>query len=348
MAEFGDIDLDVLRGWREEIDPALQAEHALPPLARLVALDAEQVETIHGPDVLVGRYNPQYGPVDVILGGLEDHQNYRLGAPHLHLTLGDGQWGVRSVTPGSLTLIDGEELAHGDQRRLLESGSVITMGHVRYRLERSGLSLDEWEDARARLLNDPEQINDPDLNAGDRPALFLCRRGGPCGPRIYLDEASQLVVGRSFPDRATLAGEHSWDGRTPPDWDLAGLYEAERKFIAFEHAHLDTLDSLDTAGRRVELTPVASRRKTFVNRLEIIDTTPLSSGDEIALGSVIFYLHEPSDDAMPERKAIEPPAVIDWQEGSTPILDESGVDQAGADETGADETGAKKTSEEGR
>jgi hypothetical protein len=326
MHGFGDIDLDVLRGWREQRNPGLQHEHTLPPLARLVRLDGDQIETIHGPDVLVGRYNPQHGPVDVILGGLEDHQNYRLGAPHLHLTLDDDHWRVRSVTPGSRTLIDDQECSHGDEPRRLGGGTVITMGHVRYRFERSGLELGDWEAARERMLDE----------AG-RPALFLCRSGGPCGPRAYLEEATKLVVGRSFPDRATLAGEQSWDGHTPPDWDLAGLYEVERKFIAFEHAHVERLNDA------FELTPVASRRKTFINRLEILDTTPLSSGDEVALGSVLFYLHEPSDEPMPERKAIEPPAVIDWQEGSTPIIDE-----AQGDETDVDESEVDEPSEDGR
>jgi hypothetical protein len=331
MDGFGDIDLDVLRGWREEIDPELRADHALAPLARLVSLDGEQVETIHGPDILVGRYLPQHGPVDVILGGLQDHQNYRLGAPHLHLTLEDAQWRVRSVSPGARTLVDGEELLHGGGHGDLESGSEITLGQVRYRFERSGLELDEWDHARTQLLNN-----------ADGPSLFLCRRGGPCGPRVRLDEASTVVVGRSFPNRTTLAGEQSWDGRTAPDWNLAGLYEAERKFIAFEHAHFESVDGA------IELTPVTSRRKTFVNRLEIIDTTPLSFGDEIALGSVIFYLHEPNDDATPERKAIEPPAVIDWQEGSTPIVDETSPDQASPDQASPAQPRPVQPSEDGR
>ncbi len=307
MNPFADIDLDVLRGWREQRDPALRQEHQLPPLARLVRIDGEQVETLHGPDVLVGRYHPQHGPVDVILRGLEDHENYRLGAPHLHLTLADeGHWSVRGVSPGARTFIDGHELDHPSEQQRLESGSEIRLGQVRYRFETSGLELGEWEGERARLLN-----------AAEAPSLFLCRRGGPCGPRVELDSSRGVVVGRSFPERTVLAGDRSWESRRQPDWDLAGLFEGERKFVSFEHAHIHACDEA------WQITPVASRRKTFVNRLEVIDTTPLSYGDEIALGSVLFYLHEPGDDVTPERKAIEPPAVVDWQEGSTPILDET-------------------------
>ena len=320
MSEFADIDLDVLRGWREHRDPELRQAHKLPPLARLVSLDGEKVETIHGPDVLIGRYNPQYGPVDVILRDLQDHQNYRLGAPHLHLTLqSDSRWSLRSISPGTRTLVDGEEISQPNELCAIESGAELTIGCVRYRFETSGLALSAWEDARNRLLNGA---------AG--PSLFLCRRGGPCGPRVALDEHGALVIGRSFPGRATLAGDHSWDGHCQPDWDLAGLYEEERKFIGFEHAHVDKSD------RVWRLTPVTSRRRAFVNRLEIIDTTPLSSGDEVALGSVIFYLHEPGDAAPSERKAIEPPAVIDWQEGSAPILDEASEPQDDASSEGSE------------
>jgi hypothetical protein len=306
MSGFADIDLNVLRGWREELDAELREDHLLPPLARLVRLDGSQIEMIHGPDVLVGRYHPQHGPVDVILRGLADHENYRLGAPHLHLSLDDDAvWRLRGVSPGATTAIDGRLLAHPGERRPIESGSELTMGQIRYRFETSGLTLAEWEDARTRLLN-----------RAQGPSLFLCRRGGPCGPHILLSGAG-TTVGRSFPDGPLLAGPSSWDGCSQPDWNLAGLYEDERKFISFEHARVGMADG------QWQVSPLGARRKTFVNRLEVIDATSVSFGDEIALGSVIFYLHEPGDDAAPERKALEPPAVIDWQEGSTPILDET-------------------------
>lgn len=307
MDVFGDIDLDVLRGWAETRDPELRAEHALPPLCRLVRADGAQVETIHGPDVLVGRYHPQYGPVDVILRGLADHQNYRLGAPHLHLSLGDdGGWTVRNVSPTVETSVAGVALASPETVQPIESGDDLTLGCVSYRFEASGLTLGEWEDARARLLDE-----------ADCAGLYLCRRGGPCGPCRPLEAAGELTVGRSFPAVGTLPDGHRWGDPAPPDWDLAGLYEEERKFVAFEHARLEQRDA------DWYVVPRAARRKTFVNRLEIIDATPVSFGDEIALGSVIFYLHKPSAGARPARKAIEPPAVVDWQEGSTPILDET-------------------------
>ncbi len=307
MQAFGDIDLDILRGWAERRDPALRQEHALPPLARLVPLESGIVETLHGPDVLVGRYHPQYGPVDVILRELEDHQNYRLGAPHLHLTLSDdGVWTLRTLSPGARTLVGEDELEAPNQPHPLDHGDVVTLGCVRYRFETSGLALGEWEEARARLLDE----------AGG-PALFLCRRGGPCGPRAALDEAHPLVVGRSFPPPGAVPAGSAWDGRAQPDWDLAGLYEEERKFIAFEHLRLESIGGVWHAE------PLAARRRTFVNRIDIIDVTPLSLGDELALGSVVFYLHQPAPGARPARKAIEPPAVVDWQEGSSPILDEA-------------------------
>jgi hypothetical protein len=307
MQDFDDIDLDVLRGWSESRDPQLRAEHRLAPLARLIKLDGDQVETLHGPEVLVGRYHPQHGPVDVILRGLQDHENYRLGAPHLHMTLGeDAQWTLRSVSPGVESQV-GEQVVGGpNQPHPIDDGDILTVGCARYRFETSGLTLAEWEAARAHLLA-----------GADGPALFLCRRGGPCGPHVQLADEQALVVGRSFPKPDQLPGGRSWEGWQQPDWDLAGLYEDERKFIAFEHAHLEQ------RGPSWHLRPVASRRRTFVNRLEIIDATPLSGGDEVALGSCLFLFWEPSRADTAARKAIEPPAVVDWQEGSTPLLDEA-------------------------
>lgn len=312
---MNDIDLDVLRGWAEAIDESLRQPHELTPLARLVPIDAgpdARVETIHGPDVLMGRFHPQYGPVDIIPRGLQDHQNYRLGAPHLQLSAaGACEWTVRSLSPGATTLVGDESIDQPSELCPITDGDRLTLGCVSYRFELSGVDLDEWERERLRLLD-----------AGSGPALYLGRRGGPCGPRFELDGRDAVVLGRSFPRDGVLSGDHQWDGLPQPDWDLAGLHGAERKHIAFRHARLRR------DGERWSITPLSMRHKTFVNRAEILDSTPIEVGDEIALGPIILFLHEPDSDAAPRRMAIEPPAVVDWGEGSTPILEEpSDVDQ---------------------
>ncbi|MFP4598848.1 MAG: FHA domain-containing protein [Persicimonas sp.] len=307
--DFGDIDLNILRGFSERIEPSLRREHRLPALARLVGVGADRDETIHGPDVLMGRYHPQYGPVDIIPRGLRDHENYRMGAPHLHLTLEDDGWVLRTVSPGVRTLIGERVVELPNRPHRLQEGDVITTGQVRYRFETSGVSMQEWKQARAALFSEAESSE-----AGG-PALFLCRRGGPCGPHLRLGADEPLVVGRSFPADEAFAAKKPWHGKSQPSWDLAGLYEAERKFVAFLHARLEPRDG------QWQVLPMAARRKTFVNRLEIIDRTPVSSGDELALGSVLFVVHDPRDTGHSQHRSIEPPVVIDWQEGSTPILD---------------------------
>ena len=323
MESPSDIDLDVLRGWDEHDDEALRQKHRLPALARLVRLDgpsAGRVEPVCGPEVLMGRYHPQHGPVDLMFEGLEDYELYRLGAPHLHLSMDDeAQWKLRAISPSVDTRVNGTLIDHPAGSHPIEHQDELSLGRIQFRFETADISLSSWEQARLELLEEVES-----------PALFLLRRGGPCGPFKVLDERTPSMVGRSFPAPGSLPGRHSWDSVPPPDWDLAGLYEFERKYIGFEHI------GIEYDGDQWQIEPLSTRRKTFVNRHEILEPTALASGDEIALGTVLLVFHEPAAEVQPARKGIEPPAVVDWQEGSTPILDEAPDEPAEPAEPEAD------------
>ena len=304
-----DIDLDILRGWTERRDVELGDTHELPELARLVRPNASErvgrVEAIHGPDVLVGRHANQYGPVDLIPMGLEDHENYRLGAPHLQLTLSeDGAWFVRSVAPRAETTIDGERLSSTDEPRRIEHGAELCLGVVDYRFELCDVDLDAWKRRRAEVLD-----------AADGPSLFIMVRGGPIRVHRRLDSSEACVVGRSFPGAGELFREAPWDGQSQPDWDLSGITQHLRKFVSFRHAEIRFRED------EWWVRSLTRRQRTFLNRESIEGHTRLSSGDDIGLGSLLLLFHVPDDtDAAP--RPLEPPAVVDWQEDSSPILDE--------------------------
>ena len=304
---MGDIDLDILRGWSERTDFELSATHALPPLARLVRVGGQSgvVETIHGPDVLMGRHANQYGPVDMIPDGLEDHENYRLGAPHLHLTRAeDARWRARSVSPRAYTAIDGQGLSATDGPVEISDGAHLTLGVVEYRFEITSTSLEEWTSERSDLL----------ARSGG-PSLFLMLRGGPTDVWYELDPDTSCVVGRSFPEPGELLRVAPWDELDQPDWDLSALPEGLRKFVAYRHAEVVFHDGAWW------VRSLANRHRTYVNREVFDDHSRLTSGDDVGLGSTLLLFHAPDqEEAVP--RPIEPPAVLNWQEDSSPILDE--------------------------
>jgi hypothetical protein len=304
-----DINLDILRGWTERVDVDVSESHALPALARLVRLEdgGDTVETIHGPDVLVGRHANQYGPVDLIPSGLEDHENYRLGAPHLQLTRADdGHWLARSVSPRASTKIDGQPLAAHNGPRAIADGAELEMGVVRYRFDVTANTLDDWTRWRCDVLG-----------GVDGPALFLMMRGGPTDVSHALDESSSCVVGRSFPKTGELLRKAPWDELDQPDWDLSALPESLRKFVAYRHAEVVKHDGAWW------LRSLANRHRTYINREPFDDHVRVSAGDDIGLGSTLLLFHAPDQEEILPRP-IEASAVVDWQEDSSPILDEGG------------------------
>src|SRR5690554_3724779 len=143
-------ELDVLRGWREVHDLNLSALHALPVLAALVQMDSEMVELdrieIHGPDVILGRFQPQNGPVDLVPGRLLDHENYRLGVPHLYLRFDETGWSIRLLTTTCPTYLAGEKIEETDRYYGVNHGDELKLGVVRFVFESGEQPLGAWQD----------------------------------------------------------------------------------------------------------------------------------------------------------------------------------------------------------
>lgn len=326
----GLFDLDVLRGWKEVRDQELAAEHALPALGKLVCRDDEgrvrREFAIHGPEVYVGRYHPQNGPVDVILTGLGDHEIYRLSAPHVRIVMSQhGDWSVRPMTPAASTELNGRSLVDTRQQHPMEDGDKLMLGATEFVFRTAGVSYDDWIDGKKKILVDVEQTG-----------LFLMRNGGICGPHKLAPSEGELVLGRSFPLRDELA-TGPWRTEEQPDWNLAGLAEWERRFIGFKHARLSWVDD------QWYIEPLSPRQRTFVNRLEVSTATPLMPGDEVGLGSVLFHFHDPADiRASTESHTAELPAVVNWREESTnprvePVEPQGSGTYAAVDRSGLDE-----------
>lgn len=298
-------ELDVLRGWREVRDRELVAAHALPALAALIQIDSETGELdrieIHGPDVIVGRFQPQYGPVDLVPGNLRDHENYRLGVPHLYVRCDETGWGIRLLTTSSATYLAGEKLEESDRYYSVSHGDELKLGVARFVFESCEKSLECWQDVRGKLLREV-----------DGPALFLKRNGGICGAFLRLDRAKASVIGRTSPEKGEVPGTQGWLQVPVPEWDLAGLEDRDRKHIAFRHARV----LWDEGHWWIE--PMSQRQWTFVNRQRVRGLTRLEAGDEVGLGSVLFYFHDGqwAEGAVNlERTRIELPEVLTWNDG---------------------------------
>lgn len=316
----GFFDLDILRGWKEVGDEELRGTHCLPALGLLVRRDqngGRQEVALHGPESYVGRYHPQNGPVDVILNGLDDHEIYRLSAPHVRIVMTErGDWAVRPMTPAAVTELNGTALTDTRQQYAIRTGDTLRLGAVDFEFRTTGVKYDEWLERKKKALIDVNETS-----------LFLKRAGGICGPRVVAHKGSKVVLGRSFPQPQELS-VGPWRAEAQPDWNLAGLWEWERKFIGFRHASLVQIDD------QWYIEPLSLRQRTFVNRLEITTATALMPGDEVGLGSVLFHFHDPSDiRRSTESHTAELPAVVNWREEHTsprlqPIPRESGTHPA--------------------
>lgn len=298
------LDLDALRGWRELRDPTLRASHRLPALARLILLDhrdrPQDSYEIHGDDLLLGRFQPHYAPVDLAFHRLKDHELYRLGAPHIHLAIHNDSWQLQALSPQSITALNDRLVPELRSPNPLKDGDLLTLGVTRFRFETAQSSRSSWLQERARLL---AQV--------DAPALFLKRDGSPCGPYRTLSQDEPLLLGRTFPEPGLLPGTKDWPAADANTWDLSGLYDHERRHLSFRHARIQLQH-----GRWV-IEPLTGRQRTFVNRIAISSPIPLEAGDEIGLGNVLFRFHHPHrsiDDSTPRYV----PAVPDWSEGIPP------------------------------
>ncbi|RVU46952.1 FHA domain-containing protein [Lujinxingia sediminis] len=301
-------DLDVLRGWSEERDPALASPHALSALATLHQRDASNTPIasypIFGPAILLGRFHSQHSPVDLLLDSLQDHQTYRLGSPHAHLEwLPSGQWGVQALAPQSPTLLNDERIDTLATARELRAGDRITLGVTTFEFEPHDITREHHQHQLDTLLTSCRP-----------PALFLMRSGAPAGPCHPLDPQRSLTLGRSYPPARVLPNSHHWPPRPEHFWDLSGLPDIERKFVAFQHARLFFKE------QRWHIEPLSTRQRTYVNRIPINVPTALEPGDELGLGSALFHLQLPTTHVLPRRN-ITPPRPINWSEGHPPAED---------------------------
>lgn len=287
-------DLNILRGWKEHLTPGLVAPHKVPALAELVYVrhGAERGVAIHGPDVYLGRFHPQHGPVDLLMEGLDDHELYKISAPHARISKGDeNDWYVRALSPAAFTYINDRLLGDTRERFPLHHGDRLRLGVVEFEFRVNGLDFEAWRTAQKEILL-----------AVEAPSLFLMRAGAVCGPHHLLSLDQRTVVGRGFaPQMGT--------GQRQPDWDLNALRDEERKHIGLRHAEFWC------EGNDWFVLPMSPRQRTYVNRVEITGVTPLMPGDEVGMGAVLFHFHHPSNiRASMNRRTVELPAIVNWRE----------------------------------
>lgn len=314
------LDLDAVRGWEERREVSLSSAHLLPALARLTLdepghddLSSPSAQgslhwDIHGPELILGRYNHSIGPVDLSLHGLLDHELYKIAAPHLKLTLcTDEQWRLTRLSPHAKVAIDGVNVETLHKEFILPSAARLTIGIVTLRFEAlAHTTLTSWTRQREDLLKTQECA-----------AIFLKRNAGLCGPRLPLKELRDHLVGRTFPTRLSGPGRgpHTRAPIAQPDWDLSGATEHERRHIAFRHIILRPLDERDW-----ELVPLTHRQQITLNRIDCDEPTRLQDGDEIGLGNVLFHFHHPQAMSPSTRHTIRLPNVVDWQSEHSSLI----------------------------
>ena len=299
------VNLDHMRGWSDVPDPLLREAHALPTIARLVADgDDGSVIPLHGPDVYIGRFHPQAGPVDIVPTQLADHEVYKFAAPHARLSYDDGDWVLVSTAPNGIVEIEGKRVGEVGIRHHLPIGARIRLGVVDFTFEQGPATFDDWFDTRKEALA-----------KADGPILYLKRNGSLAGPTFRLRADGPNVIGRRFPEPAAVGAD--WPIHSQPDWNLSGLWDHESKFIGFRHAELRS------DGEEWSITPISLRQRTYLNRVEIVSETALLPGDEIGLGSVLFHFHHPADiAASADPRTAELPTVVDWErEHTSPELE---------------------------
>jgi len=280
------VDLDLLRGWSERIDPELRSDHLLPPLARLVALDHPgRALVLHGPRVVIGRYHPQHGPADLVPSWWSEPQLYKLGAPHVQLLLSSRGWRLKVISPTHHTALKGGATPLSlTQEHPIAPGDELTLGKMRLRFELDRQTLTQWE-------HHTEDI----LRTAHAPTLFLKRSGGLCGPSFCLVPRTHVTLGRSLPKPLASA---------EVDWDLSGLFDDERRHLGFRHACLDwTKDGW-------ELSATSARQKVWLNRRELTGSALLSCGDEIGLGNVLLHFYDPKEPSGAPELPL--PSIVNW------------------------------------
>lgn len=297
------VDLDALRGWSESQDPALRKPHRLPDLARLDELDGHGTShtyAVRNPDVLIGRSHFRHPPVDISLHRLQDFQLYRLGTPHAQLFLDDDGWKLRVLTLRCPTQINGRSICDEDPPQLVRDGDELVLGVTRFRFSTTETSLGKWQRCRRQFLKNI-----------DEPALLLERHGAPCGPHRRLSSNTPLVVGRTHPAPGVVTDTMDWPEADPHFWDLSGLYDHERTYLAFRHA------SVEHDGNGWTLRSLSTGHQLFVNGDALSEPTQLQPGDRIGVGSVTLRFYDPAT-AWHSLWTAAIPEIVDWSGGRAP------------------------------
>ena len=243
-----------LQGWSTRSKLDLGAPHPVPALIELDVIRSGattgHIFSIRGPAVTVGRYTPATGPVDIDLSVLQEHERIRIGLPHLRLGRDLDGWWIEPMTMYYPTYLNGCNLTTAGAR--LDDGALLVIGDVQFRVNFSRTA------DRGPVLARPQG-----------PCLRLKREGAATGITIPLNSPN-ITVGRAAPAVGRV------------DVDLSSLPDPERVHLARRHARF----WLEAGAWHVE--PLV-RGPIFVNRNAALDAPcDLATGDEIALGNVMF------------------------------------------------------------
>lgn len=296
------VDLARLRGWHEHRDEELARHHPLPPLGHLIhSPDDGPPRNIpfFGPDLILGRFQAQFTPVDLPLPHLADHERYKLNAPHLRLRLTDRGWTAQALSPVHPSAINDESLPQLRTDYPLLDGDTLTLGVARFTFRSSLTSSQALDPSRELTI----------LDQANAPALFLLRAGAPAGPYRVLPRSQPLLIGRTYPDEHALPEARHWPPPCESFWDLSGLPDHERHHIAFRHAQITFHND------HWHLEALSARQRVFLNRSTFSGRIKLEAGDEIALGTVLFRFHSPRSVPPLARPPFQIPEIIDWSAG---------------------------------
>lgn len=298
------IDLDTLRGWSEYRDDSLRAAHRLPPLAGLHLVKEKRGVKhtrsyyLYGEDLLLGRFQAHYSPVDLQFADFEDHELYKLGAPHVRIYLHEDVWNLQVISPRTETRINGALITELRTDYPLLNDDRLHLGIAELRFQ-----------CMANQLPTNLAASETLIQRAQSPSLHLLRQGGLAGPFKSLPSQGPLSLGRSHPNPGHLPDTEDWPNHVPLFWDLSGLFDHERRHIGFRHAQLFFRD------QDWFLEPLCSRQRTFVNRIQIQNPVKLEPNDEIGLGTILFRFYDPTSAPPKSHRVPVIPKVVDWSAG---------------------------------
>lgn len=244
---------ELLQGWQPSDPYHVCAPHPLAALLEFELLrngaPTGTLFCVRGLAATLGRYTPATGPVDLDLGTLQEYERLHIGMPHVRVGQDLDGWRVEAITPYFPTFLNGQPLGPGGG--VLIDGSLLVLGDVTFR------------------VNQNRPPSTPNAARPRGAVLRLKRDGALTGIQIPLSPQG-AVLGRSSPQTG------------PVDIELGALPDHERVHIGRRHARLRCADG------RWFVEPLHGK-PVFVNRQPALQAErALSSGDELALGNVMF------------------------------------------------------------